>query len=70
MPEPTTADGKTALDTFNERHGGTDRDVLFVNRLRRRDIGSHLIGVVIEELDKVCHRCFDAEPHCHCENDE
>lgn len=55
---------------FNQEHGFTDEDVLFVRLLRAKGKSDQEIADVINVLEQVCKYCYNRTWPCLCSRDE
>jgi len=58
------------IKQFNDAYLGGDREVLFLRKLRQKNVGSAAIACMIEVMNEVCLHCFDNGKKCNCTRDE
>ena len=64
---PTTAE---IISQFNEDHLYMTADCLFVKQLRNKGFYETEIAAVIDVLNNLCPKCFDAPAGCNCWRDD
>ena len=47
-----------------------DKPLLIVRRLRDDGFNEKQIKQILEEINDICHDCWDADDGCQCRNDE